>query len=359
MAVIERFRGALVGCACGDALGYPLRDLSVPRIKRKFGPFGLRTLVRDLKNGKKAQISGNTQLLLATLDGLLWTDAKKLLPLEGLYRGYMRWYYSQTGEEPRRGQKTWMRRQPHEREFCLVHEPFMHERRAPEDGLLPAFSKEGRGSTKYKVNESTGSAVLSRAIPIGLLLAGEAKESFDLAVKAGALSHSTYEAYYSAGALASLMSLLADGYTLPKAIEHTEGILGKFHKTDGIIGLMEAAVEQAFQRPAGKSNAWDHLDNIRSLGTGVEAKEALAIAVYLSLAIDDPLDAMIASANHDGQSQTTAAITGAIEGARFGEKALPSYWTDVVEGKEDLDFFAQKLFYVYEKMKNRDITLKA
>lgn len=90
---------------------------------------------------EKAPISDDTQMILATIDGILWADAKKLDLVDGIYRGYMRWYYSQTGEEPRRGQRTWMRRQPHEREFCLLREKFMHARRNPEEGLLGAFPR--------------------------------------------------------------------------------------------------------------------------------------------------------------------------------------------------------------------------
>lgn len=53
MADIEKFRGALYGSACGDALGYPLQNFSVGRIQHRFGPFGLRTLVRDAKTAGK------------------------------------------------------------------------------------------------------------------------------------------------------------------------------------------------------------------------------------------------------------------------------------------------------------------
>ena len=173
MTEIEMFRGAMIGGACGDALGYPLQELSVCRIQHKYGPFGLRTLVRNGQCGNLAPVTGNTQMELATVDGLLWTDAKKLEEAEGLYRGYMRWFYSQTGEEPRRGQRTWMRRQPHEREICLVREKFMHARRKPEEGLLNAFSGETMGTTKNKVNESKGGGALTRVVPIGLLYAGD------------------------------------------------------------------------------------------------------------------------------------------------------------------------------------------
>lgn len=349
MADIEKFRGALYGSACGDALGYPLQNFSVGRIQHKFGPFGLRTLVRDAKNGRKAPISENTQMILATIDGILWADTKKLDLVDGIYRGYMRWYYSQTGEEPRRGQRTWMRRQPHEREFCLVREKFMHARRNPEEGLLGAFSKDAKGSTKVKVNDCRGSAALARAIPIGLIFAGDSKAAFDEAVKAAALSHSDPVGYYAAGGLAALISCLAYGLTLPKALERAEALLGKVHKTDPILSLLGAAEEQANNHPAGKTGTWDHIDSIASLGSGENAEEALAIAVYCALAVDDPLDALIISANHSGKSNTTAAITGALEGVRFGKGFIPAYWADILEGSTALAFMTDKLYYVYEK----------
>lgn len=346
MADIEKFRGALYGSACGDALGYPLQNFSVGRIQHRFGPFGLRTLVRDAKNGRKAPISENTQMILATIDGILWADAKKLDLVDGIYRGYMRWYYSQTGEEPRRGQRTWMRRQPHEREFCLVREKFMHARRNPEEGLLGAFSKDAKGSTKVKVNDCRGSAALARAIPIGLIFAGDSKAAFDEAVKAAALSHSDPVGYYAAGGLAALISCLAYGLTLPKALERAETLLGKVHKTDPILSLLGAAEEQANNHPAGKTGTWDHIDSIASLGSGENAEEALAIAVYCALAVDAPLDALIISANHSGKSNTTAAITGALEGVRFGKGFIPAYWADILEGSTALAFISGKLHAV-------------
>lgn len=349
MAESDKFRGALLGCASGDALGYPLQNFSVGRIQRKFGPFGLRTLMRDAKNGKKAPVSDNTQMVLATIDGILWADAKKLDIVDGMYRGYMRWFYSQTGEEPRQGQRTWMRRQSHEREFCLVHQKFMHARRNPEEGLLNAFSQDAKGSIKFKVNDSKGSGALMRAVPIGLILAGDEKLAFDTAVNAAALSHSNPVAYYTAGALAALISCLMYGMTLPKALERAEVLLSKVHKTSSILSLLAKAEKQANNQPAGRSGTWDHLDAIASLGSGNNADEALAIAIYTVLAVDDPLDALIVAANHSGRSNTTAGLVGAIEGVRFGTAFMPDYWKDILEGEEALSFMIDKLYYVYKK----------
>ena len=47
-------------------------------------------------------MTGNTQMELATVDGLLWTDAKKLEEAEGLYRGYMRWFTARRGRNAAR-----------------------------------------------------------------------------------------------------------------------------------------------------------------------------------------------------------------------------------------------------------------
>lgn len=150
MAEIEKFRGAIIGASCGDALGYPLQNLSVARIKHRFGPFGLRTLVGDPKNGKKAPVSDNTQTLLATIDGILWADAKKLDIIEGIYRSYMRWYYSQTGEEPRRGQKTWMRRQSHEREFASSERNSCTRAEIRKKGFWEPFPRTAAARRKIK-----------------------------------------------------------------------------------------------------------------------------------------------------------------------------------------------------------------
>lgn len=146
-----------------------------------------------------------------------------------------------------------------------------------------------------------------------------------------------------------MISCLAYGLTLPKALERAETLLGKVHKTDPILSLLGAAEEQANNHPAGKSGTWDHIDSIVSLGSGENAEEALAIAVYCILAEDDPLNALIVSANHSGKSSTTAAITGALEGIRFGTGFIPSYWSDILEGSEPLAFMTDKLYYVYEK----------
>ena len=66
------------------------------------------------------------------------------------------------------------------------------------------------------------------------------------------------------------------------------------------------------------------------------------------------MDAIIAAANHNGNSPITAALTGAIEGVRFGTDFLPNYWKDLVEGEEIIAGLADKLYHLYEKRLRRE-----
>ncbi len=349
MAEMSQFRGMFLAEACGDALGYPLDKLSVKKILRVYGPFGLRTLVRTKKHQFQAQVSANTQMTLATADGIFWADAKRLECAEGVYRGYMRWFYSQTGEEPRRGQRTWMRRQPHERDFCLVREKFMHARRSVGGTSLAALESIERGSLKNRVNEAPNSEPLPRSAPLGLLYAGRPKEAFYEGVRCAVLTHSHPTAYLSAASLAALIAGLAGGLSLPKALAEVVRLLSNTDHTEPIMASLEAAIQQANDHPAGKSAAWSHIDSLRSFGTGEAGNEALAIAVYCVMACDDPFEAIITAANHDGWSSVTAALVGAIEGVRFGSDFLPASWLDTLEQGGIIGKVGEKVYETFAK----------
>ena len=63
------YRGALLGLACGDAMGYTVDSRTWDEIKEDYGPNGL--LGYDLVNGY-AEITSYTQLAAFTCNGLLF-----------------------------------------------------------------------------------------------------------------------------------------------------------------------------------------------------------------------------------------------------------------------------------------------
>ena len=73
---------------------------------------------------------------------------------------------------------------------------------------------------------------------------------------------------------------------------------------------------------------------IRQLGEGWVAEEALAIAVYCALKYEDDFNrALIASVNHDGDSDSTGALTGNLLGARLGLSGIPAKYLEHLECK--------------------------
>ena len=66
MESAERFTGCMLGGAVGDALGYLIEDMDLKTIHKKYGPYGLRTILKLASNDKKSVVSDDTQMALLT-----------------------------------------------------------------------------------------------------------------------------------------------------------------------------------------------------------------------------------------------------------------------------------------------------
>lgn len=74
------------------------------------------------------------------------------------------------------------------------------------------------------------------------------------------------------------------------------------------------------------------LKHIKQLGRGFVGEEALGIALYCALVVNDDVENGICYAvNHGGDSDSTGAIAGNIMGALYGEDSIPKRWRDSVE----------------------------
>ena len=79
----------------------------------------------------------------------------------------------------------------------------------------------------------------------------------------------------------------------------------------------------------------DDLEAIRELGEGWVAEEAVAIAVFCAIRHEKSFEgAIVAAVNHDGDSDSTAAITGNIIGAKLGYEKIPDYYKNDIELKD-------------------------
>ena len=88
------------------------------------------------------------------------------------------------------------------------------------------------------------------------------------------------------------------------------------------------------------------MDAIHKLGQGWVGDEALAIAIYCALKHSDDFDkALIAAVNHNGDSDSTGAITGNILGAYLGMSGIPKKYIDNLELVDVLTELADDLYY--------------
>lgn len=84
---------------------------------------------------------------------------------------------------------------------------------------------------------------------------------------------------------------------------------------------------------------------IRALGEGWVAEETLAIAIYCALKYETDFNrALIAAVNHDGDSDSTGAVTGNLLGARLGLSGIPANYLEYLELKPVILELADDLY---------------
>ena len=112
----DRIRGAMIGCAAGDALGYPVEALSEAAIVERYGLRGITDY--DLDENGTAHFTADTQLMLLSANGILFAHTRGALrgimaPVYTYFPGfYMDWYRLQTEKQPRRARCGWINAYP-------------------------------------------------------------------------------------------------------------------------------------------------------------------------------------------------------------------------------------------------------
>ena len=81
-----------------------------------------------------------------------------------------------------------------------------------------------------------------------------------------------------------------------------------------------------------RDNKESDLDNIHRLGEGWVGEETLGIALYCALRYQNDFSkGIITAVNHNGDSDSTGAVTGNILGAIFGFETIEQKWKDNLE----------------------------
>ena len=306
-AFSDRVNGCLWGGAVGDAFGYAIEFSRLDQIRARLGDDGLTAPVRI---GGQLIVSDDTQMTLFTLEALNDTDLSDLdTCLERIRLAYLDWRATQKKVAP-----DW---RPTGQ---IYHDHVLWENRAPGNTCLWALGSGGHGTLKEKINDSKGCGGVMRVAPIGLVKEYSPAQAFELAARAAATTHGHPSGYLSAGALAAIIRLLVDGIELEAATRECLPLLAQYEGAGETVEAIHAALKYA------AAPAETPFGDIFMLGEGWIGEEALAIALYSTLRAEDFRDCFIISANHDGDSDSTASIAGQLYGAWKGVSNLPEDW---------------------------------
>src|ERR1022692_272105 len=297
--VTARAQQCMLLSAAGDALGYPV-EFSVRLDARH--PAGFRACPDP------GLISDDTQMALFSAEAVLEVRRTGRPISDEAEHAYRRWLVTQD-ERPGR----------HAGDAGLLGEAWLYHRRAP--GTTAPAALNGNGRVRP---DTRGCGAVMRAHPFGLQMDKTPRQCFDDAVAAGKTTHGHQDAWMPAGVLAFVVRALLDGASVRVAVR---GALKLIPRESRTAMLLMQALHLSNQAPRQFSNC---LDRLPRLGAGWSGDEALAMGVYAVLAQESSADILALAVTHDGDSDSTGAIAGAIAGAAGYE--IPEAWLDRLEG---------------------------
>jgi ADP-ribosylglycohydrolase len=322
---VDRARGALYGLAIGDALGMPTQLMSHEEVAARFGVLdGFREPPADhlIAAGLPAgSITDDTEQALLLADTLLAGG--------GLV----------DGEDLARRLLNWAERARERGSLDLL---------GPSSSAAVAALVSGGPLDEIGRFGATNGAAM-RIAPIGLIIStGDLDALVDLVVEASRVTHHTGVAIAGAAAVAAAVSGGIAGASVAEAT--TLGIraaeLGQ-RRGQWVAG---AAVARRIAWAIGLVDASHHDRSVRDIvelvGTSLATQESVPAAfAVLALHPQDPWQACLTAASLGGDSDTIAAMAGAIAGASHGMDAWPLEAVQTVRetNQLELEILADKL----------------
>ena len=312
---LDRAHGALLGLALSDALGMPTQSMSPAEIAEDYGTIdGLIAAGprQRIAHGMPAgSITDDTEqaLLLARLlidgDGRLDQHAFAAALI------------------------AWEREMEAKGSLDLLGPSTKAAVQRILDGV-PA-SESGRfGSTN-------GAAM--RIAPVGIATSVSDLDAFvDAVVEASAVSHNTTLGIASAAAIGAAVSAGVDGGTLSDAVEAALAAarIGERRGHWVAGGSIAARAEQAIELLAGAAPS-EHAHLLREvIGTSVASQESVVATIALLATASDPWQVLLLAAGLGGDTDTIAAMAGAVLGAVHGAAAWPVDAVETVLAVNDL-----------------------
>lgn len=287
-----RYTGAMLGLACGDALGVTVEFQSRRQIRRAF-PDGLR----DIQGGgpfglPRGQWSDDTAMALAVARGIVESPED---PVDAVGRQFLAWY---EGNPPDVGNTV---RLALENYLRLGSWPRVTEAVAAELG-----------------DRAAGNGALMRTLPTPLAYG----PSVEQAVRIARMTHPHPESDAAVTAYHTAVHAVLQGASPEEAVSAAVAASGPLaERLSGVGKLVEAEV--------------------RSTGYVVDTLEA---ALWSFLHTESLEECIVTAVNLGDDTDTVGAVAGGLAGAYYGVLAVPRRWSAVLRGRAELDEAAEALY---------------
>jgi len=307
---LDRALGAFYGLAMGDALGMPTQVMSRREVVRVYG-----TLTGFAPAGPDNPVSAGMPAGSVTDDTEQAVIVGRLIAEGGGHIDPLRFAHELL---------DWEREMKAKGSFDLLGP----STKAALDAVSRGVPPEEAG----KYGTTNGAAM--RVTPVGIAFRAEPADAFlDRVVESCQVTHDTTVGIAGAAAVAAAVSTGVGGGTLEDAVAAAiEAARAGAERGHWIAGAdIASRIAWASELVKGVPEA-EALDLVCSLvGTSVASQESVPAAfAVLALADGDPWRSCLLAANLGGDSDTIAAIAGAVAGSVTGLGALPADAVDTL-----------------------------
>lgn len=303
LSLRDRYRGVLLGVACGDALGGPVEFLSRADIAERF-PDGVREFVGggwlDLDPG---EITDDTQQTLILCQAL--TEAG--LDLAAFGEGLLEWYRSAPKD---------------------IGNTTVVALRALATGTSPTESGEVALAARGERGAAANGAVM-RCAPVALRFRNDPAALVQASLKSARVTHAESRAAWGSVAVNQAIVHLLNGGSIADV------------SAAAVAGISDERVREAVLAAAALPR--------NEVAAGGFVLETVG-ASFWALANYSTAEEIIVQAVSLGEdADSTGAVVGALAGAAFGAAALPGQWREKVQYRDELTEQADRLLALSEQ----------
>jgi ADP-ribosyl-[dinitrogen reductase] hydrolase len=293
----DRFRGALLGLAVGEAIGAPAEFLTAEQVAEKYG------VITEMIGGGVYEVSPGeavdaTDMMLCLAESL--ADVGSFDP-ENVIERYRLWFES----NPRHVSLT-------VRATLLSYRAGTH------------WDLASRRAFEILGGPTAGNGSLIRCAPLGLRNFGDAEMRHALSHRESTLTHFDRLAGWSCAAFTDLLTAAIHG----DLREQVPAIAATLDEEDKRVSTM--LTDTLVAEP----------EELRSSSFVLDTLQTALWTVLHAATFEH---AVCAAVNRGGDASAVGAVTGALAGAVFGETGIPPRWLAPLQGRERIAAVAERL----------------